>query len=207
MIKTAESIQMSYDISDDEKEQAKQAIICFNYAKKYLKKALIHLDIMKTPFKNNPEIKPEELHKSRAAIRRFRDKSVDFFNEFKKQAFECVKIMHIFSSDTQTIKLIKSFINSIDELENKVNKFIELFEDLKSKELTKNIVEIIESIQKQGSSISEIINDRIISHIQSNILASTWVDTIGSELKSKIDKKVPLIMELFNKQQEQIRGK
>ena len=44
---------------------------------KLLNMASNHLDIMKVPFKDNAAMSSEEITNARAAIRRFRDKSVD----------------------------------------------------------------------------------------------------------------------------------
>ena len=204
MIKKAYSIQMSYEVTDDEKRQAEKAILFFNHAAKLLKLASDHLNVMKTPFKENPDMPPEEVMKVRAALRRFRDKAVDNFNDFKVASFKCVRSMQQFSSDTQTIKLIKSFINSIDDLQVKVNKFVDLFQDLENKEFTKNVVTLMEAIQKQCEDIDGIIDERVKTHIQNNILASNWVDDVGNDLQIKLDKKVPIILDLFNRRQEQL---
>jgi len=204
MIKKAYSVQMSYEISDPEKKQAEQAILYFNAALKLLTTANDHLNIMKTPFKDNPDIPPEEVMKARAAARRFRDMAIDNFNKFKEAGFKCVNVMQIFSSDTQTLKLMKSFISSVEDLEKLVNQFADLFEDLQSKEFPKKIVATIESIQHQCDDIEEIIDDRIKNHIQTDILATSWVDTVGNELEMQIEQKTPLILELFNKRQDQL---
>lgn len=204
MIKKSYSVQMTYDVSDGEKVQAERALLCFNYSGKLLDSASDHLNIMKTPFKNNPEMSAEEVMKARAAIRRFRDKSVENFNEFKIASFKCVNAMQSFMSDTQTVKLMKSFISSVNDLEGKVNEFIDLFDDLESKDFPKNIVSNIEEIQKQCDDINEIVEERIISHVQSNILAKNWVDSISNNLQMKVEHKTPLILDLFNKRQEQL---
>lgn len=195
---------MTYEVSDAEKMQAERALIYFNASSKLLDAAANHLDIMKTPFKDNPNISPDEIMKARAAIRRFRDKSVDNFNEFKMQAFKCVNVMQEFSSDTQVVKLMKSFISSINELEASVNQFVDLFNDLESKDFVNDIVEKIEDIQKKCEDIIEIIEERIKKHIQTNILATSWVDSVGDEMQLKIEKKTPLILDLFNKRQDQL---
>lgn len=204
MIKKAYSVQMTYDVSDQEKNQANKAILFFDHAKKLLQMASEHLDIMKTPFKDNPDMPPEEVMKARAAIRRFRDKSIDNFNTFKQSAFQCVNVMQSFASDTQTVKLMKSFISSIDELEKKVNKFTDLFTDLKSKSFPQDVVKAIEDTQSQCDDIEEIIEERVKNHIQTNILATNWVDNIGTDLQKTIEKKTPLIIDLFNKRQDQL---
>ena len=204
MLKNAYSIQMSYQITDEEKHQAEKTILYFKYANKLLDTASAHLNIMKTPFKENPEISPEEIMKVRATLRKFRDKAVDNFNSFKEAAFRGVISVQQFSSDTQTIKLVKSFINSVDDLQVKVNEFVDAFGDLKSKDFVKNIVDIIEKIQKQCEDIEEIIEERIREHIQNNILNTNWIDDIGKELEINLNKKTPIMIDLYNKRQEKL---
>jgi hypothetical protein len=204
MIKKAYSVQMTYDVSDSEKSIAERALIHFSQSKKFLDLSANHLNIMKTPFKENPDMKPEDVMEARPAIRRFRDKSVENFNEFKESSFKCVNVMQNFASDTQTVKLMKSFITSVDDLEIKVNNFVDLFDDLESVDFAKNIVASIEEIQKQCEEIDEIIDERIKNHIQTNILATSWVDSVSNDLQMKVEKKTPLLLELFNKRQDQL---
>jgi hypothetical protein len=206
MIKKAYAIQMSYEVSDAEKIAAEKAILSFNFTVKKLYLASEHLNLMKTPFKDSPEMDVNEIMKARAAIRRFRDKAIDNFNEFKHAAFKCVNMMQEFSSDTQSVKLMKSFISTIEDLETNVNDFSELFSDLESKDFAKNIVSSIEAIQKQCDDIEEIINDRIKYHIQTDILATSWVDSVSDEFQMQIEQKTPLIMELFEKRQNQLNN-
>jgi hypothetical protein len=202
LIRKAYVLNMTYNVPDNEKNKAERALLCFNHVVKELDAASEHLDIIKTPFKDNPEMKPEEVKKTRAAIRRFRDKSIDNFNSFKHVAFKCVNLMQYFSSDTQTVKLMKSFISSVDDLESKVNDFVDLFTNLESKSFAQDIVKSIEIIQKKCEEIENIIEDRIITHVQSNILATSWVDSVSNDLQMKIEKKTPLIQELFDKRQD-----
>src|SRR5208282_5636967 len=187
MIKKSYSVQMSYDVSDTEKHQAEQALTYFNAAEKMLTQASDYLNTMKTPFKDNSDMKPEDIMKARAPVRRFRDKAIENFNNFKTVAFKCVNVMQTFSSDTQTLKLMKSFIAAIDDLEAKVNFFADLFNDLQSNEFPKDVVTHIEDIQKQCDEVEEIIDERIKAHIQTNILATSWVDSVSNDLQMKIE--------------------
>lgn len=204
MIKRAYLVQMTYDVSDGEKATAERALHYFDHAIKLLQLASEHLDIMKTPFKNNPEMDAKEVMKARAAIRRFRDKSVENFNEFKKAAFQCVHEMQEFASDTQTLKLMKSFISSINDLEVKVNNFADLFNDLEAKDFATQIVSNIETVQQQCDDVEEIVDERIKDHIQQNILATNWTDSVGKEMEMTIEPKTPIILDLFNKRQDQL---
>jgi hypothetical protein len=200
----AYALQMSYEITDPEKKQAEQALLYFNFSLKLLNQASEHLNIMKTPFKDSPDISPQDIMKARAAVRRFRDTAIDNFNLFKESGFKCVNVMRIFSTDTQTVKLMRSFISAVEELENLVNKFADLFEDLQSKDFPQNIVSSIEVIQHQCDDIEEIIDDRIKNHIQTDILATSWVDSVGNDLEMQLETKTPLILDLFNQRQDQL---
>jgi hypothetical protein len=204
--KKAYSVQMSYDVTDAEKKQAEHALLCFSSALKSLQFAADHLNVMKTPFKDSPDINPDEVMKARAAIRRFRDKAIDNFNYFKEVAFKCVNSMQLFASDTQSVKLMKSMITAIDELEVDVNNFAEVFDDLQDKDFAKNVVSAIETVQKQCDDIEEIIDERIKPHVQNNILATSWVDSVSNDLQMKVEKKTPLILDLYNKRQEQLNS-
>jgi hypothetical protein len=201
------STQMSFEITPTETRQAEKALIAFNRVKKSLRSAVDHLDIMYNPFKDNPDISEDQILKFRAALRDYRDRVVDNFNKFKVEAFRCVSLMQIFSSDTQTFKLIKSFISSIDDLEDNVNHFAELFDDLKSSSFVKDIVAVIDDIKKSSDEIEDVIDDRINNHIQTNILGRTWVDGISNELKVKIEKQKPILVDLFQQRQDQLVGK
>ncbi len=130
--------------------------------------------------------------------------SIKNFNEFKTSAFKCVQIMTIFNSDTQTVKLMKSFISAIDTLESAVNFFNDLFEDLEAKDFSTKVVTAIESIQQECDSVEEIVDERIKTHLQNNILSKNWVDSVSDELQLKIEQKTPLIIDLFNKRQDQL---
>ncbi len=198
MIKKIYAIQLSYTVSDSEKHRASQALLYFKNAEKLLQQASDHLNIMKTPFKDNSDMTSDDIMKARAVVRRFRDTAIEKFDEFKKCSFQCVNLMQTFATDTQTLKLMKSFITSIDELEVKVNNFSELFNDLQSKDFSKSVVAAIEDIQKQCDEVDEIIDERIKTHIQTNILATSWVDSISNDLQMTIEQKTPLILDLFD---------
>lgn len=204
MIKKSYSIQMSYSITDSEKHQAEQVLLYFKAAERMLMQASNYLDIMGTPFKDNPEMTPDDVMKARAVIRRFRDQAVENFDQFKQVAFQCVNLMQTFGTDTQTQKLVKVFITSIDELEVSVNDFSDLFNDLESKEFNKDVVAAIEDIQKQCDDVDLIIDERMKRHIQENILATSWIDSISNDLQMKIEQKTPLILDLYNRRQDQL---
>lgn len=198
ILKKAYHMMMSYDISDAEKYQAENSIICFNASSKALATADKYLNIIYTPFKDNPEMSKEDVMKIRAALRRYRDTSVDKFNNFKKISFKCVASLSKFAFDTQISKFTKSYISEIEVLEANVNDFVALFDNLEDKEFSKKIVSQIENIHKQCEQISELINQRIIKHIQDNILSKNWTSEFDKD-NLTLKHEDPLMVMLENK--------
>ncbi len=194
--KRAYAAMMTYRVTDKEKEQAEKAIRWFNHCAKVLDQAENHLDLLYNPFKKTQNIASSDIFKIRAALRRYRDKVVENFNNFKKTAFKCYVIMQPFTSDTQTEKLLKSFTSAIEDIETQVNRFVDLFNNLKSDDFAKGAVTGIELIKKEIAQLKQIIDERIIHHLQGNILARNWVDNISEELQEKVEKKSPLVMQL-----------
>lgn len=200
------AIQMAYEVPSEEKDRASKAIIGFDHLLKTMAFCNDHLDLIYTPFKDNTNITPEQAYKARAALRRYRDKVADNFNGFKRIAFKCFVLMQPFSSDTQIIKLNKSFVLSIGDVEKQVNRFIELFDNLESKEFPQGVVKAVENIKKEIAQLQQIVEDRIKDHIQNNILARNWVDMVSDELQEKVEKKVPLSVELVNERNEKLEN-
>ncbi len=202
MKKHAYSVQMSYDVNSEEKQIAERALLIFNATDSLLDKSVDYLSVVYNPFSKDTAIDSEQIWKYRAPLRKFRDNIINKFNEFKKASFKCVKIMNTFSFDTQTIKLLKSFTNSIEELESKVNDFVSLFDDLKNKDFGANVVKEIDGIRTKCEEISNLIDKRIKTHIKNNILSKSWVDNVGDELQSKIERKTPLMIDLYNQKNQ-----
>jgi uncharacterized protein (UPF0335 family) len=203
-MKKAYAIQLSYNISDNEKLAAEKALLYFSDASKKLEMANNHLNILKVPFEENQDITKEALMEERVAIRRFRDKAIDNFNLFKISAFKCVDIMQNFSSDTESVKMLKSFISEIDNLEEIVNDFADLFKNINSNEFKPLILKNIKLIQDKCQEIQDLTDQRIKAHLQTNILARSWVNSVSNQLQKTVEKKKPLILDLYNKMQDEL---
>jgi len=206
IIKKSYAIQMSYDFTNNEKLFAEKAILRFNYCSRLMDRFSKYLNIINTPFKDSPDMTTEQILEKRVLIRKFRNQSLSKFKNFQDAAFKSIHVMKNFSSDTQIIKLMKSFISSISELQFKIKKFNSLFDDLEDKEFSKNLVSNIEDIKKDCEDINKLIEERIKNHIETNILSKNWTNEIGNELQIKIEKQTPLIMELSNQRQKELNS-
>ena len=203
------AIQLSYSVTDEEKEKAEKSLAYYNFLLKTLKEAISHLDLIYTPFKDGEAITPEQSWGARSALWRYRDANIDIFNKVKRISFKCFALMHDFSSDAQVVKLNKSFVLAIGDLEKQVNRFAELFSELKSKEFGASVIKAIENIKKEVAQLEQIIEDRVINHIESNILNRNWVDSVSKELQQKIEDKIPnsiRLVEERNKMKNEAEG-
>ena len=198
--------QLSYDITNAEKEQGEKALLAFDYAIRELNKSIEHITIMGTPFKNNPDIKSEEIIKFRAALRRYRDKTIDNFNAFKISAFKAIVALKPFSMDTEFAKLTKSFISLVESIETEVNKFSELFNALEDKNFVASIVQSLTAIDKEAEDVKKLIEDRIKKHLQEDVLGKTWMNGVSDELQIQIENYTPKLLELEKNRQEQLSG-
>lgn len=198
MKKFSQNYNVEDAIDPAQKQKAEKAFVSFNQVIKFLDIAKNHLDIMYNPFKEHPDIPVEEIIKFRDALRRFRDKSVENFNAFKVALFKTLALLDDFTYDTQTSKLTKSLITTVDLLENNVNDFVELFENLEDKDFSKKALAEIEKIYNLIDQITDTIKNRFKDHIQKNILGTTWADMISKKLNLKLYKQNPYIIELNN---------
>jgi hypothetical protein len=78
-----------------------------------------------------------------------------------------------------------------------------LFSNINSPDFAPGIVPSIDAIRKQVNQIRQLVTDRILDHIDSNILAKNW----ASEFKDaeKVQERVPLVVQLFRERQEALR--
>lgn len=197
MIKKSYLSEMSSEISSDEKNYGNQLVIYIDQSLKLLKDSKDYLDTIAIPFKNNPETTSEEIMSQRFYFRDFRDKSVDKFNDFKVSCYHCVKYANKFSSDPQVLKISKSFISSIDDLEKMVNKFVDLFQNLESDTFVKDIVENVESIQNKCEDVRDMLEERLKNYIVSNVLNQNWVDQVQKDFNFSLDNKKPKMLEII----------
>lgn len=201
------AIQLAYAVPSEEKDKANKCIMYIEHLNKILKICDNHLDLIYQPFKDNQNGTPEQTFAARAALRRYRDKVADNFNTVKRQAFKAYVLLQPFNTDTQIIKLTKSFVASVQDVEKQVNRFIDLFSDLEAKDFNQLVIKAIDNIKKEVAQLEQMIDDRIVPHIQNNILAKNWTDNLSEELQQKVEKNIPLSLKLVQERDEKINGK
>jgi len=200
--KYAYSVQMSFDVPDSDKRIAEKASELFQELSSLLNIADEHLDLIYEPFKHNEDIKTEELLEHRTIFRKYRDIIKENFNKILKKSYRCVLLMSSFSSDAQIVELMNSFISETKDIETQVNKLLSIFSDLSSIDFRINLIKAIDLIRLENNQLKQIINDRVLNYIDTNILAKNWVKSVIDENQNKIYENIPLIVELFKEREK-----
>lgn len=202
--KIASTIEMSFDIPEEEQHEAQLASDCFSEVINALDHAKDHLNIIYEPFKKADEIPPESVWEYRGAIRRYKDAIKENYNKVKSYGFKALIRLNTFSSDTHIMELINTFKSAIGDLEKQVNIMLDILDDLKAIEFKDNVISGIESIRHESFKIEKLIKERIMDHLDSNILTKDWVSSVSDDLKVTIQNKVPYITQLFQERQKAI---
>jgi dGTP triphosphohydrolase len=205
--KTAHSIQMNFEVPDSEKEIAERAEEYFEKLLTKMSEAGDYLDIIYVPFKKYQKADPEMLVEYRRTFRQYRDVCKKKFKGIVKMSYKAVALMNEFSTDTATEELMDSFVGSIRELEKYVNTYVGIFANLNSPDFQTHLVSTIDSIKKQLSQIRQLVVDRIMDHIDSNILAKDWAKDVLDRFDEPQQERVPLVVELFRERQRVLKDK
>lgn len=203
MIKRAYAIQMSFDVPDAEKRVAEKAYESFEDLLSLLRLASTHLDIIYEPFKKlQSPVDAETIMEYRVTFRDYRDKIKENYDEIIKKAYNCALLMGEFSSDNRIVDMMNAFVSAKDDLEKQVNRLLSIFSNLNSSEFAIYLTKAIELVKKENSQLKDLINDRVLEHISTNILAKNWVNNVTDENQRKVYERLPLIVELFRERQK-----
>lgn len=199
--KIASTIEMSFDIPESEQKEAQLASELFSQVINSLDHAKDHLNIIYEPFKKASDVPPEAVWEWRGAIRQYKDQIKTNYNKVKRLAFQALVKLDVFSSDTHIMELINSFKDAIGELEKQIGILLDILDDLKAIDFRQNVISGIEAVRHQSQEIENLIKDRIIDHIDANILTRDWMANISNDLKVKVRERVPYITQLFQERQ------
>ena len=196
---------MVFDVPESEKAVAKKAIECFEKLVEHLHAFDRHLNILYHPFSAHETVSPESVMEHRGALIRYRKKVRENFNNVTRIALICVQHMNEFSTDKHSMELVKSFVDSMGEIAIQIDSFEKVINNMKTKDFKNNVINVIQGIKKQSNQLERLIYDRILAHINTNILATSWVDDFSRELKLKIKDKEPYIKQLYLEREKKLQ--
>lgn len=199
------TIQMSVNISDSDKKKAQMAEEAFEDLLSRLKLAMEHLNLIYVPFQKYENLNADELIKYRRVFRNYRDQIKTNFDRIFRQAFRAMTFLNEFSTDTVIGEMINSFLAEVKDVERHINILLELFDNLSSTEFRGHLIATVDSVRKQVNQLKQIINDRILEHISTNILAKNWMSDVADRYQQNVEEKVPLVVQLFKERQEALK--
>jgi dGTP triphosphohydrolase len=207
MYRKAYSLQMHFGVPESEKRVAEKAEEYFNQLLAKLEDTKDYLSLIYIPFQKHQNIDMEMVTDYRKTFREYRDQVRLKFRTIAKLAYKCVALMNEFSSDTATEEIIESFMGTIRELEKYVDTFVSIFSNLNSLEFRNHLISTIDSLNKQMNQIEQLIKDRVLEHIDSNILAKNWAKNISDRFEGSepIEERVPLVVQLFKERQKALQ--
>ena len=202
------SLDMSYDVPDSEVRLAKSVVEKFKGISRALETALNKLDILYEVFKKHENISTEAIVERRGVFKgRFRMEVMEDYRTVLKRAFKAIDGLNFFAVDGDINQLISSFKGSIGELKDLVDEFTKMLrDDLEEPDLRNLVLTKIDSIRKKTKETDELIYDRIINHIEENIIRSSWANTIKDEFSYKFKEYEPYIVELYKEREGAING-
>jgi hypothetical protein len=201
--KIANSIEMSFEIPDAEKEIANDAKIRFEAVLKRTRDSTEHLDIIYEPFKRHEAVSTKSLVSKRGLLNRYKQKVKNNFNDLKTVALLAIRKLDNFATgDTAIQEIINSFVDSVEDVEKLVTKFLDVMGDYESDKFREDVMSTIDAVRTQTGKLEVLVKDRIIEHIDTNILSNNWMSSKRDELKLEIEDKAPFITELFEERQK-----
>lgn len=200
MLKFADDLSMSFNVPDSEKKIARESAEYFSQINNLLSLAEDHLDIIYNPFSKYESVNSEYISKKIGALNRFKEKVKENFEKIKSVGVLAVNSFNYFELDTKCGELLSSFKSQVKDLEKSVITFLEILDQYESNEFRENVLKSIENVKKDSSELQQLIKDRILEHIDENILGKNWINNISEKTKQTIKQKIPAIVELYQEQ-------
>lgn len=206
--KIAQAVDFSTDITDSEKQDAEEALLRLEEAVYHLNQAVEHLDVIYDPFNQHENISTESVVEKRGVLNRFKQASKEKFEQFKYLCILAMQKLHSFSNgDTEIQEILSTLESSVVEVEDQLEDFYDVLSDYESPHFREAILSSIDGIREKSDNLVDLVYDRIIEHINTNLIGKTWMSDAEDQLNLEMDEKTPLLIELFKRRQEMIDGK
>ena len=202
--KIADTINMSFDIPSSEKEMAENAIEYLESVMGHVRFAEDHLDIMYQIFTKHDNIPSQSVFRNRGVIDKFKEKVKENYNIILNYSMKAIRELEHFEIDGQISELISSYDENIDNIEKAVNNFLKNLGKYKMPNYRSNILASINNIKKKDKQLVNLIKDRIIEHINTNIIAETWTASTSKKLNEVVEEKVPHLVQLYKERTNRI---
>jgi len=196
-IKLASAVQRTLDISEEERDAARDAINAFDKLKKQLWAARQHDQRLVNVLKSNQDAKSSDLFKIRHLLRRYqrevRDRYANLIVAFagkKNDDKETVSKGYIHTlqpleKDTKTKQIKSTIQDSMQRLTEFLEEFLESFEDFNNPDQVKSILTTSQKADQIVQSIENIVDTQLKPHFEKNILKRNKFSTIRNNITKR----------------------
>ena len=203
-IKLARAIELSFAVTDSERQSAVVVIERLNSLVGVLNNLKSKLDVLIDAFERVDSFTVEDVVKKRSVINDYIEHLYDTFDRGSKQALYAIVKLKIFEIDQSILELINALNDGVVSLKKSLDSLSDDLSDVKNVEFKNKTVAAAQNVKKEIDSLLGLVKDRIIEHINGDILAKTWTKDLSNELDLNIKKKLPLIRELYQQRQQEV---
>jgi len=195
--KLANLPQRASEISEEEKQAAKEVLKAFKVFLHALWSARQHDERLINVFEKNEGADTAALFEIRHLLRRFQKEVKDKYTKLifmfagkKDENMELVEkgLIHLLQpleKDTKTRQIKSALQDAMQQLSEFVEEFLELFEDFNSKDQIKNIISVSKESEKIMQSIENIIEKQMRPHFEKNILGAKKIGSIRGRIRRR----------------------
>ena len=202
LYKLAETIEMSIDIPDSEKKTAAKLVLRLERLLKKLNSFNQHLNILYDPFKAHETVSEESVDKYRGSLWKYLNQVNENFDELKDIMVLCVQDLNKFSSGTDINEMTSAFTDDFGDIEKQEENLTHVISNWDSDDFRNKVVTAMENLKKEIAELKQLIEDRLIDHINENILGKSWLDS----KKVDVSRGAPSISKLFKDREDKLKN-
>lgn len=203
--KIAETIELSIDIPDSEKKLGGKIVLRLEKMVKKLDVFNKHLNILYNPFKEYATVSEESVQKYRGSLWKYTKQIKENFEGIRDIAILIVRDLKHFDNDTHVTELVGTFTDDFGDIEDQVISITQVISNWEHPQYKNNVVSAMELLKKEIAEMRKLIYDRIINHINTNILAKNWVDSASEEKSLELREKEPAVSRLYKEREKRIK--
>lgn len=206
LLKLAQTINMTLDVPQNEKKIAANVVLYFEKLIKKLSALETLLDKMYQPFKAYTTISEDSVYKYRQAVWNYSKEIKELFEEINDLATVCVNGLNKFESDTHISDLTSSVVDNFNDLEDEITELTKTISNWENPDYKNAIISSMDDTKVTIEDLTKLITERVIDHINTNILAKSWMDKVTEKYKDSINENEPAIKRLFKERLEKLKG-
>lgn len=201
MIKISQLVNFVINVPTAKKDAAKKILFFLKKIDKKLGDLNDYLDKLYNPFKEFSEVSPESIKEHRGVFHDYSEEIENIYLELKDMSATVVYALKIFEYDSEFLELTKSIEGDFGDLSDLIEELRDGLSNYEDVEYQQNVISTIDKIKEKVESFEDSINNRLVEHINKNVLVKTWLDDAGQDNNEE-----DVLKKLLNEKQEQVNG-